>query len=102
VAKGSEREKATNRSNIILDAINKKLGSRTLVCPISGDHSSWEIGEYSTAVPAIETPGENPVSSSRSYPLAVVICQECGYSFFVNLIILGVADDIGIPVATDE
>ena len=86
----------------IYEAIVEKLGPRKLVCPISGEDSTWEINRYLSAHPALEHPTQFQLQATASFPVAVLMCQDCGYSLFINLIQLGLADELGIPVIPDE
>lgn len=86
----------------IVEAIVAKLGPRKLVCPISGENSTWEVHRYLSSHPALEHPGVHPFQSGSSFPVAVLMCQDCGYSLFINLIQLGLAEELGIPVEQDE
>ena len=77
---------------LVIRAINEKLGENKLVCPLSHD-SVWEVNSYYAAVPAVEIwqlSSPDNINSSRTFPFAVLICQTCGYSFFVNLFKLGI------------
>ena len=87
---------------IITDAIIEKLGPRKLVCPISGDNSNWEVHRFLSSHPAIEKVGEDPNQAERGFPVAVLMCKDCGYSLFINLIQLGLAGRLGIPAEPDE
>ena len=82
----------------IVSAINEKLGSRKLMCPISGDQSSWIVNTSTTSVPAITNPSGPVRPNSPTFPLAVLICQHCGYTLFVNLIQLGLAAELGLSL----
>lgn len=91
------------KHQIIIQAINAKLGPRKLVCPISGEGAAWEVLNYSTLLPAIETPpGTLPMNVGPTLPLAVLMCKDCGYSMLINLIQLGIAKELGIPVTADD
>ena len=90
------------QQRLITNAIAQKLGARTLICPISGPDATWAIQRQSTTLPALDQPGDAPSMRGPAYPLAIVVCEDCGYSFLVNLIKLGLADELGIVVAPDE
>ena len=92
----------TQSQKLVLDAINEKLGNRRLSCPISGELASWSIHANSTIVPALDTPTTPVSSSSHSFPMAVVLCEHCGYTIFVNLIKLGIADQLGLEIPPSE
>ena len=87
--------------DIILEAINEKLGQRTLVCPISGAEATWQVEARMAAVRAVEDFPTSIAQNGSLFPLAVVTCQHCGYTIFVNLIALGVAPKLNIAVQTD-
>ena len=90
------------KHQIIIQAINAKLGPRRLVCPISGEGAAWEVLNYGTLLPAIETPGTLPMNAGPTFPLAVVMCMDCGYSMLINLIQLGIAKELDILVSADD
>ena len=90
------------KQHIIVQAINAKLGPRKLVCPISGDDAAWEVLNYGTCLPAIDIPGDQPMNGGPAFPLAVLMCKDCGYSMLINLIQLGIAKELGIPVTADD
>ncbi len=84
---------------LIINAINSKMGGNQLVCPLSGDNN-WVVERYFGKIPAVESlslPQEHE-QVSRRFPFAVLTCLTCGFSFFVNVIRLGIADDLGIEV----
>lgn len=86
--------------SIVLSAINEKLGPAGLICPLSHDNN-WKIHRYFTTIPGFPTlRTNNPFEEAptRSFPFAVVTCETCGYTIFINLITLGVADKLGIKV----
>ena len=49
-------------------------------------------------MPALDGPDESPLDAKTGFPLAVVTCTDCGFTYLVNLITLGVATDLNIPV----
>lgn len=93
-----ESRDGIENAQLVIEALAKKLGDNSLICPLSHDNN-WEVQGYFAAVPAVgsfprglqEVPGQ-------SYPLAVLVCETCGFTFFVNLITLGIADQLGIGV----
>ena len=91
------------KHQLIIQAINEKLGPRKLVCPISGDGATWEVLTNSTLLPVIEVPGDPPpFGHYPTFPLAVLMCKDCGYFMLINLIVLGVAEELDIPVSIDD
>jgi hypothetical protein len=86
----------------IVEAINKKVGDRKLECPISGHTDSWGVNISSASLPAVDVPGAYAVPGGPVFPVAVVVCQECGYTFFMNLVQLGLAEELGITALPDE
>ena len=85
---------------LIINAISEKLGDKQLVCPLSGD-DNWAVERYFGKIPAaesLEAPSSNE-RESRSFPFAVLTCQTCGFSFFVNVFRLGLAEALGIEAA---
>ncbi len=83
------------RNEIILRAIEGKM-ERSLDCPLHGA-TTWSVQEQTTALPALDDPRMPPYFHAQSFPLAVVICDRCGYTFFVNLIRLGLAEELDLP-----
>ena|SRR5437868_3677228 len=69
---------------------------RTRVCPVSG-HTKWEVGEY--MVQTLPYAGGNLLVGGASYPLIVITCAICGYTFFINAIRAGVLPAQPIPSA---
>lgn len=93
-------ETGTNENpDMVIKALTEKLGSAKLICPLSQD-SNWEVQYSFAAVPAFNSYPPPPVPE-KSFPLAVLVCKTCGYTFFVNLITLGLADQLGLPVSND-
>ena len=91
-----------DKHQIITKAILEKLGPRALVCPISGETSTWDVLTNSTLLPAIDQPGmPPPLAVGPTFPLAVLMCKDCGYFMLFNLIVLGIADQLGIQVKAD-
>ena len=42
------------------------------------------------------------LSASESYPSVVLICQTCGYTAFLNVFVLGIADHLELKPAQEE
>ena len=89
-------------ADLILDAIQQRLGGKKLLCPVTGD-SEWALESYMGALPSVDTFHVAPWSGSnpRVFPYAVLVCPTCGYSMFFNLISLGLAEYFGL-VADEE
>ena len=87
-----------SKADIILNAIESKLGDRALVCPISGDRVNWWVQEDIVVIPSAR-PSDPIVPSGGAYSMAVVVCSHCGYTFFVNLVVLGIAEQLGLEAA---
>ena len=85
------------RNDTILRAINAKI-SRPLDCPLHGE-TTWSVQEQTTALPALDDPRAPVYFPTQSFPVAVVICDTCGYTFLVNLIKLGLAEELELPEA---
>ena len=86
----------------IVEAINKKIGYRKLECPISGHTDAWAVNVSSASLPAVDVPGEVALPGGPAIPVAVVVCQGCGYTFFMSLVALGVAEEHGIKSSASE
>ena len=93
-----------NIRDIIVDALNKKLGERQLACPVCGakDDNTWDVQAETTTLLAHEDPSEPTHTAKAAYPMAVLICRGCGYTALMNLIVLGVAEQLGISVRYNE
>ena len=87
-----------HKADIILKAIESKLGDRTMTCPISGEEVTWWVQEDIVVIPSARL-SDSIVPSGGAYSMAVVVCSHCGYTFFVNLVVLGIAEQLGLEVA---
>ena len=85
-------------TSMVVDAIQDKIGGRVLTCPVSLD-SDWEVQEYRGVLLATNQSNDlQPLSEMNvSFPLAVLVCETCGYSMMFNLFSLGLADELGLP-----
>ena len=85
-------------TSMVVDAIQSKIGGRTLTCPVSLD-TQWEVQEYQGMLPASNQFNDVPAMTemSHSFPLAVLVCKTCGYSMMFNLFALGVGEELGLP-----
>ena len=85
------------QKKIVQDAVLSKFGDDYPTCPISGD-GNWSIQTrlaYIMAEPV-------SLSASESYPSVVLICQTCGYTAFLNVFVLGIADHLELKPAQEE
>ena len=78
--------------SIVINAINERVGSRTIECLLCGS-SQWVVQDRIANLALQDSPS-GPYT--RSLPLACVMCQTCGFTFFVNVLILGVGQHLGI------
>ena len=85
---------------LIIDAISERVGSRHLICPLC-QNSQWLVQNRMVMLPLSDSSQAHPSESTTALPLAVVTCQSCGYTVFVNLIILGLGDALNIPEIKD-
>ena len=54
-------------------------------------------------LPASEYPGDVGSSfTGRTFPSAMLICSQCGYTMTFNLFYLGVAGDLGLKMEAQE
>ena len=83
-------------SHLIIDAVKTKMGDRDIICPVSGS-KKWKIQKYPGMVHAMEYDGKGLVETNFSFPFAVLVCEECGYSLMFNLFHLGVAEEMKLP-----
>ncbi|MCY4365001.1 MAG: hypothetical protein OXE17_02060 [Chloroflexi bacterium] len=79
----------------IIEAISRKIGNRKLVCPVSGHTDSWGVDINGAALPVANEPGGLVSAHNDVFPVAVIVCEECGYTFLMNLLKLGLADELG-------
>ena len=85
----------------IIEAISQKIGDRKLVCPISGHTESWGVDINRAALPVANEPGVFAPPGGPFFPVAVIVCEECGYTFLMNLLKLGLADELGIEATAN-
>jgi hypothetical protein len=92
------KTKTDSYTSMVVDAIQDKIGGRVLTCPVSLD-SEWEVQEYRGVLLATKQSDDlQPLTEMNvSFPLAVLVCETCGYSMMFNLFSLGVADELGLP-----
>ena len=95
--KRSDHLSVQEKADIILKAIGSKLGDRKLTCPISGEDVNWWVQEDIVAIPGVRL-NEPIVPSGGAYSMATVVCSDCGYTFFVNLVVLGIAEELGLEL----
>ena len=93
----TSKNRADSFTRVVVDAIQSKIGGRALTCPVSQD-SRWEVQKYQGVLPATDqSDGVRPLTEmNRSFPLAVLVCETCGYSMMFNLFALGVGEDLGL------
>ena len=96
---GTVESDSDKNAEVVIRALTEKLGSKKLLCPLF-HNSHWEVQHFFAAVPAFDLFPPPPVPD-KSFPLAVLVCNTCGFTFFVNLKTLGVAEEIGLPVLDD-
>lgn len=87
-------------TRVVVDAIQSKMGGNVLTCPVSGD-AQWNLQEFQGALPATDQfhDVQALTEMSRSFPLAVLVCETCGYSMMFNLFALGVGEELGLHMA---
>ena len=85
---------------LILDAINERMRPASLTCPLSGD-AQWTLQGEIVVLPMSSSPQDHPLSSKKALPLAVLTCETCGYTAFVNLFKLGLGDALNIQESKD-
>jgi hypothetical protein len=71
----------------VTDAINRQWQDHPHACPICGD-TRWIISDYIVR-PITMGPDGQTILSGPAYPNVLVISQKCGYSFMMNIRILG-------------
>ena len=78
----------------IVDALKSKMGERRTNCPISGD-SNWQVQNKLANIPAADDPNAIGLGDA-AFPTAVLVCNTCGYTLFLNLYTLGIAEEFGL------
>ena len=76
-------------------ALNREAHDRQIVCPVSGD-TNWIV--FSGGLTFLEIVGD-PKTGRRAeqvQPMAVVNCGTCGYTWLVNILLLGLKNELGI------
>lgn len=63
-----------------IDILNKRW-TQSRACPICGENN-WAVGDELIRLWTSQL--------KAAYPTAVVVCNTCGYTFFVNLTVLGI------------
>ena len=59
-------------------------------CPVSGDNN-WIIAD--DFVQPMKYSAGGLTIGGRGYPLVMVVCRTCGYTLFINAIIMGLLGD---------
>lgn len=86
-------------TRVVVDAIQSKIGGNALICPVSGD-AQWNLQEFQGVLPATDFHDVQALTEMRrSFPLAVLVCETCGYSMMFNLFALGVGEELGLHMA---
>ena len=67
-------------------------------CPICHENQ-WALGDHIVA-PPLYSQG-NFVIGGAAYPVAMLICENCGYTYFFNAVVLGMIPASGKPETTD-
>ena len=91
-------KKATESyTRMVVDAIQDKIGGHVLRCPVCQD-TDWSVQEYLGVLPATDRFDDvQPLNDmSISFPLALLVCETCGYSMMFNLFALGVGEGLGL------
>ena len=58
-------------------------------CPVCGS-SKWAVGPHMVSMAAVDN-GNNISLGGLSYPLVMVVSDQCGYTFLMNAVVMGVA-----------
>ena len=81
----------------ILDAVRAKSDGRTLTCPVSGDND-WQIQNRLAYLLA----DANIVGKSQLFPSVVMLCKSCGYTILLNVLVLGIADQLDLQGSKEQ
>lgn len=58
-------------------------------CPVCGS-TKWTVGPHMVSMAAVDN-SNNITLGGLSYPLVMVVSNECGYTFLMNAVVMGVA-----------
>ena len=75
----------------ILEKINEKINEGRLICICK--HSNFTLVDGLVNLPLTDKISGNLVIGGPTLPNAVIVCTYCGYTFFFNLVVLGVLKD---------
>ena len=89
----------TDYAQEVIAAIAGNVGERELACTVCRN-SGWDVQLYHGSLPAIDPSGEDFGRYAASFPMAVVVCETCGYTMMFNLFRLGIAERLGIYPAS--
>ena len=75
------------KDNIIrkLESVWKFMGN----CPVCGD-AHWIIGDHIVQPITLGTAGSLMLGGAPGYPQVMLISSKCGYTMFLNAVMLGV------------
>ncbi len=71
----------------------KEKWKRGYSCPICAVQN-WGVEEYLANAPIVHIPRHSfapPELTGRTYPFVLVICNNCGYTMFLNAVSIGVS-----------
>jgi hypothetical protein len=65
----------------------------TPLCPLHGE-TKWIVGKYFAGIP-VKDAEEARVHAGPFYPYVTFVCERCGYTMFINAVVMGLlkADD---------
>lgn len=90
-----------NYSALVTKALAAKSKDKDNViaqCEVCGN-DNWEVQTYSGSLPALEGGAEAKRFPyiDHAFPMAMLVCSNCGFTMMFNLFPLGVADQLSIP-----
>ena len=73
----------------IIEAVSLRLGARDLICPLC-QGVKWMPPALTVPIEFVFAPGTATLApTGRVFPMAVLCCDQCGYTVALNLIQLG-------------
>ena len=72
-----------------LEKFQAKRG-RNLICPICGE-PNWQIGDHLVA-PSLLNASGGLLIGGVSYPHVLLISTPCGYTIFLNAVVVGIVN----------
>lgn len=72
---------------------------KALICPFHGP-TNWQVQQYLTSTPLYAS--GVTILGGPAYPFLVVMCSICGYTVFVNAIVVGLVPSAPLASESNE